>query len=150
MLIRSATSASRSVWSTLRGSVRASSAAAAAPAAASAAAEPLTPAEVYRAFETRLATERAAALAGGGAKRVAVQHGKGKLTARERVELLADPGTFREYDQLVTHRCTDFGMEADHMPGDGVVTGHCLVNGRLTFVFSQDFTVAGGEGRGAG
>ena len=107
-------------------------------------AEPPTPAEIFKRFEARLEAERAAALAGGGPKRVATQHAKGKLTARERVELLADPGTFREYDQLKAHRCVDFGMEKESAPGDGVVTGHCLVNGRLTFVFSQDFTVAGG------
>ena len=79
-----------------------------------------------------------------GADRIAKQHEKGKLTARERVALLADPGTFRETDQLVVHRCADFGMERERMPGDGVVTGSCLINGRLCFVFSQDFTVAGG------
>jgi propionyl-CoA carboxylase beta chain len=109
-------------------------------------------------------------------ERIAKQHEKGKLTARERIQLLADPGaeeaarrrerhadmwrlhmprsvvplpdltagTFRETDQLVAHRCSDFGMEREKMPGDGVVTGSCLINGRLFFVFSQDFTVAGG------
>ena len=80
-----------------------------------------------------------------GAQRVDKQHEKGKLTARERIELLADPGTFRETDQLVTHRCSDFGMDRERMPGDGVVTGSCLVHGRLTYIFSQDFTIAGGS-----
>jgi propionyl-CoA carboxylase beta chain len=73
------------------------------------------------------------------------QHEKGKLTARERVEVLLDEGSFREYDQLKRHRCTDFGMEKDASPGDGVVTGHGYVNGRLVYVFSQDFTVHGGS-----
>jgi len=72
---------------------------------------------------------------------------QGKLTARERVELLVDPGSFREYDMFVEHACTDFGMDdpANKIPGDGVITGHGQVNGRLVFVFSQDFTVFGGS-----
>jgi propionyl-CoA carboxylase beta chain len=74
---------------------------------------------------------------------VAKQHEKGKLTARERVELLLDAGSFKEYDMLVEHRCVDFGVE--RFAGDGVVTGHGTVNGRLVFVFSQDFTVHGGS-----
>jgi propionyl-CoA carboxylase beta chain len=104
-----------------------------------------TPAEAYARFAARLGEARAHALAGGGAERIAKQHKAGKLTARERIDLLADPGSFRETDQLVTHRCADFGMDRDRVPGDGVVTGHCTVNGRLAFVFSQDFTVAGGS-----
>ncbi|KAF1788506.1 ClpP/crotonase-like domain [Phytophthora cactorum] len=88
---------------------------------------------------------RKRALEGGGAERVAKQHEKGKLTARERIELLLDKGTFREYDMLKSHRCSDFGMEKQQYPGDGVVTGRGLINGRLTFVFSQDFTVFGGS-----
>lgn len=84
-------------------------------------------------------------LLGGGQKRIDSQHSKGKLTARERIDLLADPGSFREYDQFVTHRCNDFGMDKESYPGDGVVTGHCTINGRLCFIFSQDFTVAGGS-----
>ncbi|MGB0683016.1 MAG: acyl-CoA carboxylase subunit beta [Magnetovibrionaceae bacterium] len=87
--------------------------------------------------------ERAAL--GGGEKRIANQHKKGKLTARERIELLFDPGTFEEWDMFVEHRCTDFGMAEETVPSDGVVTGYGLVNGRIVFVFSQDFTVFGGS-----
>jgi propionyl-CoA carboxylase beta subunit len=86
-----------------------------------------------------------AALTGGGEERIQKQHADGKLTARERIELLLDPGTFVELDRLVTHRCTDFGMEKQKWPGDGVVTGWGLVDGRKTFVFAQDFTVVGGS-----
>ncbi|MCX7890682.1 MAG: acyl-CoA carboxylase subunit beta [Rhodobacteraceae bacterium] len=92
-----------------------------------------------------LEARRAAARAGGGERRVAAQHAKGKLTARERIELLLDEGSFEEFDMFVTHRCTDFGMEADRPAGDGVVTGWGTVNGRLVYVFSQDFTVMGGS-----
>jgi propionyl-CoA carboxylase beta chain len=74
-----------------------------------------------------------------------LQHARGKLTARERVELLLDDGTFREMDRLKSHRCTDFGMDAVSMTGDGVITGHGYINGRLVYLFSQDFTVAGGS-----
>ena len=81
---------------------------------------------------------------GGGQKRIDAQHGKGKLTARERLDLLLDEGSFREYDMLKTHRCVDFGIEAQQPPGDGVVTGHGTIDGRTVFVFSQDFTVFGG------
>ncbi len=88
---------------------------------------------------------RARARAGGGERRAQAQHSKGKLTARERIELLLDPGSFEEYDMFVEHRCTDFGMEDQKVPGDGVVTGSGTVNGRLIFVFSQDFTVFGGS-----
>ena len=105
----------------------------------------LTPSEIYKKFLGRLEAARAAALAGGGEARVAKQHRGGKLTARERIELLADPGTFRESDQLVAHRCSDFGMERESTPGDGVVTGSCSIRGRPAMVFSQDFTVAGGS-----
>ena len=87
----------------------------------------------------------AAARAGGGPARVDRQHSAGKLTARERVELLLDPGSFVELDALVTHRCRDFGMEKTSIPGDGVVTGYGTVNGRLAYVFAQDFTVWGGS-----
>ena len=66
-----------------------------------------------------------------------LQHKGGKLTARERVELLVDPGTFTEYDSLVTHRCTDFGLEKSHDPGDGVITGHGLVNGRNVYMVAR-------------
>ncbi|MET1027375.1 MAG: acyl-CoA carboxylase subunit beta [Dongiaceae bacterium] len=87
---------------------------------------------------------RAAARAGGGLRRVDAQHAKGRLTARERVELLLDPDSFEEWDMFVEHRCSDFGMADNKIPGDGVVTGYGTVNGRLVFVFSQDFTVFGG------
>jgi len=85
------------------------------------------------------------ALVGGGEKRIEAQHKKGKLTARERVELLMDPGSFEESGQFVEHRTVEFGMERDRPLGDGVVTGYGTVNGRLVFVFSQDFTVFGGS-----
>ena len=92
-----------------------------------------------------LETRRNAARMGGGEKRIAAQHSKGKLTARERIELLLDDGSFEEFDMFVTHRCTDFGMEKDRPAGDGVVTGWGTINGRLVYVFSQDFTVMGGS-----
>src|SRR5204863_886269 len=88
--------------------------------------------------------ERRAEL-GGGAARQKRQHDAGKLTARERVDLLFDPGTFEEVDKLVTHRCRDFGMDEQIVPGDGVVAGHGLVDGRQVFAFAQDFTVFGGS-----
>ena len=93
----------------------------------------------------QLEEKREMARLGGGQKRIQAQHAKGKLTARERVELFLDPGTFEEWDLFVEHRCTDFGMDESHTPGDGVVTGYGTVNGRLVFVFSQDFTVFGGS-----
>jgi propionyl-CoA carboxylase beta chain len=93
----------------------------------------------------QLEEKRAAARAGGGAKRVAAQHGKGRLTARERIELLLDAESFEEWDMFVEHRSNDFGMAEQKVPGDGVVTGYGTVNGRLVFVFSQDFTVFGGS-----
>jgi len=92
----------------------------------------------------KLEEKRAAARLGGGEKRIAAQHAKGKLTARERIDVLLDEGSFEEVDMYVEHNCTDFGMEAEHIPGDGVVTGSGTINGRLVFVFSQDFTVYGG------
>ncbi|GAA6119334.1 acyl-CoA carboxylase subunit beta [Acidovorax sp. FG27] len=92
----------------------------------------------------QLEHKRALARLGGGQKRIDAQHKKGKLTARERIELLLDDGTFEEWDMFVEHRCTDFGMEGNRPPGDGVVTGYGMINGRLVFVFSQDFTVFGG------
>src|SRR4029078_9373109 len=96
--------------------------------------------KIIEALEAR----RAEARLGGGQKRIDAQHGKGKLTARERLELLLDAATFEEWDMFVEHRCTDFGMENSKIPGDGVVTGYGMINGRLVFVFSQDFTVFGG------
>ncbi|HUO86322.1 MAG TPA: acyl-CoA carboxylase subunit beta, partial [Thermoanaerobaculia bacterium] len=92
-------------------------------------------------LEERLARARA----GGGEERIERQHAAGKLTARERVELLLDPGSFVEIDALVTHRCTDFGMEEQRVPGDGVVCGYGTVDGRLVYLFAQDFTVFGGS-----
>lgn len=93
----------------------------------------------------KLEAKRAAALLGGGERRIKAQHRRGKLSARERVELLLDPGSFEETDMFVEHRCTDFGMAQQTIPGDGVITGHGTINGRLVFVFSQDFTVFGGS-----
>src|SRR5512143_3757222 len=88
---------------------------------------------------------RALAEQGGGEVRIAQQHKKGKLSARERLDLLLDPGTFVELDRFVTHRATDFGLADQLVPGDGVVTGYGRVDGRLVYVFSQDFTVFGGS-----
>jgi len=93
----------------------------------------------------QLQEKRAGARAGGGPKRIESQHQKGKLSARERIELLLDAGSFEEWDMFVEHRCHDFGMGEQQIPGDGVVTGYGTVNGRLVFVFSQDFTVFGGS-----
>ncbi|MBF0267517.1 MAG: acyl-CoA carboxylase subunit beta [Alphaproteobacteria bacterium] len=93
----------------------------------------------------QLEEKRERARKGGGERRIAAQHNKGKLTARERIELLLDPGSFEEWDMFVEHRCHDFGMDKETIPGDGVVTGYGTVNGRLVFVFSQDFTVFGGS-----
>ena len=92
-----------------------------------------------------LERRRAAAKLGGGQKRIESQHAKGKLTARERIEVLLDEGSFEEVDMYVEHNGTDFGMDASHIPGDGVVTGSGTINGRLVYVFSQDFTVFGGS-----
>ena len=93
----------------------------------------------------RLEEKREGARTGGGERRIQAQHAKGKLTARERLELLFDPGSFEEWDMFVEHRSTDFGMAEQKIPGDGVVTGYGTVNGRLVFAFSQDFTVFGGS-----
>ena len=93
----------------------------------------------------QLEAKRELARLGGGQKRIQAQHAKGKLTARERIELLLDAGTFEEWDMFVEHRCHDFGMADQTVPGDGVVTGYGMINGRLVFVFSQDFTVLGGS-----
>ena len=94
---------------------------------------------------TELENRRALARLGGGKKRIAAQHSKGKLTARERIELLLDQKSFEEFDMFVAHRCTDFGMEEKRPSGDGVVTGWGTINGRMVYVFSQDFTVFGGS-----
>src|SRR4026209_586342 len=93
----------------------------------------------------RLAELERLAELGGGEARLRKQHEAGKLTARERIELLFDSGTFEEVDKLVTHRCRDFGMEQSLIPGDGVVAGHGLIDGRQVFAFAQDFTVFGGS-----
>ena len=82
---------------------------------------------------------------GGGQKRIDAQHAKGKYTARERIQMLLDEGSFEEFDMFVTHRCYDFGMEKSHTYGDGVVTGYGTIDGRLVYVFAQDFTVSGGS-----
>lgn len=92
-----------------------------------------------------LERRRAAARLGGGERRIEAQHAKGKLTARERIELLLDDGSFEELDMFVEHRCAEFGMQDQRIPGDGVVTGWGAVNGRLCYVFSKDFTVFGGS-----
>ncbi|RJF88367.1 acyl-CoA carboxylase subunit beta [Oleomonas cavernae] len=93
----------------------------------------------------QLEKKREEARQGGGSKRVEAQHSKGKLTARERIELLLDAESFEEYDMFVEHRCADFGMDEQKIAGDGVVTGWGTINGRQVFVFSQDFTVFGGS-----
>jgi acetyl-CoA carboxylase carboxyltransferase component len=88
---------------------------------------------------------REKALLGGGKEKIEEQHKKGKLTARERIEILLDKGTFEEFDRFVTHHCYDFGMEKKRILGDGVITGYGKIKGRPVFVFSQDFTVFGGS-----
>jgi len=93
----------------------------------------------------QLEAKRAEAMLGGGQKRIDAQHAKGKLTARERLDILLDEHSFEEIDMYVEHNCVDFGMDEQHIPGDGVVTGSGTINGRLVFVFSQDFTVFGGS-----
>src|SRR5436305_7847170 len=98
-----------------------------------------------RSGSEELKARLAAAVRGGGPERMARQHAAGKMTARERVELLLDAGSFVEIDALVTHRCRDFKMEKTLIPGDGVVCGYGTVDGRLTYVFAQDFTVFGGS-----
>jgi propionyl-CoA carboxylase beta chain len=92
-----------------------------------------------------LERRREQARLGGGEKRIEAQHAKGRLTARERLEVLLDPGSFEEYDTFVEHNCTEFGMEKQKIPGDGVVTGSGTINGRLVYLFAQDFTVFGGS-----
>ncbi|MFV9874955.1 MAG: acyl-CoA carboxylase subunit beta [Rickettsiales endosymbiont of Dermacentor nuttalli] len=92
-----------------------------------------------------LENKRQMARLGGGQNRIDIQHSKGKLTARERIEVLLDPDSFEEYGMFVEHRCTNFGMEKNVISGDGVITGHGTINGRLVFVYSQDFTVLGGS-----
>ena len=93
----------------------------------------------------KLASKREEARIGGGQKRIDLQHSKGKLTARERIEILLDVDSFEECGLYIEHRCADFDMEDKKHPGDGVVTGQGTINGRLVFVYSQDFTVMGGS-----
>ncbi|ORZ36412.1 carboxyl transferase [Catenaria anguillulae PL171] len=93
----------------------------------------------------RIEAKRQASLLGGGQKRIDAQHAKGKLTARERISLLLDKDSFREYDAFVEHQCAEFDMEKNKITGDGVVTGHGTINGRQVFIFSQDFTAYGGS-----
>jgi acetyl-CoA carboxylase carboxyltransferase component len=88
---------------------------------------------------------RVKAKLGGGEKRIASQHAKGKYTARERVDMLLDEGSFEEYDMFKEHRCTNFGMEKQQFLGDGVVAGSGTIDGRVVYVFAQDFTVFGGS-----
>jgi propionyl-CoA carboxylase beta chain len=102
-------------------------------------------AETTAAKITHLRDLREQARQGGGERRITAQHAKGKLTARERIDLLVDPGSFVEIDQFVTHRSTDFGLAEEKYFGDGVVTGYGTVDGRTVYVFSQDFTVFGGS-----
>src|SRR2546430_15007428 len=92
-----------------------------------------------------LQQRRAESERGGGTDRIATQHGKGKMTARERLDLLLDPGSFVELDRFVTHRSTDFGLAEQKVLGDGVVTGYGRIDGRPVYVFAQDFTVFGGS-----
>ncbi len=103
------------------------------------------PAMRQNAIITELERKRDLARLGGGTDRIEKQHQKGKLTARERIEVLLDPESFEEFDMFVEHRCNHFGMEEQQIPGDGVVIGHGTINGRLVFVYSQDFTVFGGS-----
>lgn len=93
----------------------------------------------------KLVERRAEAALGGGLKRIDAQHAKGKCTARERIDMLLDAGSFEEFDMFVRHRCTNFGMEKKHFDGDGVVTGQGTIDGRLVYIFAQDFTVTGGS-----
>ncbi|XP_070538136.1 propionyl-CoA carboxylase beta chain, mitochondrial-like [Ptychodera flava] len=102
-------------------------------------------AAIMASVRSKINEKRKEALLGGGQKRIDTQHKKGRLTARERIHLLLDPNTFVEYDMFAEHSCSDFGMEDKKIPGDGVVTGYGTISGRLTYVFSQDFTVFGGS-----
>ena len=92
-----------------------------------------------------LEKRRANARLGGGQRRIDTQHKRGKLTARERIDLLMDENSFEEFDMYIEHRCTDFSMEKSKIPGDGVVTGWGTINGRVVYVFAKDFTVFGGS-----
>ena len=106
---------------------------------------PETGANFMKTILEALDDRRAGAKKGGGDKRIEAQHARGKLTARERIELLLDKGSFEEFDMFVEHRSVEFGMDKTKIPGDGVVTGWGTVNGRTVFVFAKDFTVFGGS-----
>lgn len=105
----------------------------------------LSPPDATKLQINQIEAVRQQSLMGGGPDRIKAQHGRGKLSARERIELLVDKNSFMEYDSFVIHRCHNFGMEKQTFPGDSIVTGHATVNGRLVFLFSQDFTVFGGS-----
>ena len=92
-----------------------------------------------------LENRRSEAKKGGGKDRTVSQHNKGKLTARERIEVLVDPDSFEEFDMFVTHRCNDFDLDKQYYPGDGVITGRATIQGQIIYLFSQDFTVFGGS-----
>lgn len=100
----------------------------------------MTTAEQYKKFEEldKFASQ------GGGVERVERQHANGHMTARERIDMLLDKGTFNEMDKFVIHHCTDFGMDKNHIPGDGIVCGYGKIDGRLVYVYAYDFTVYGG------
>ena len=100
---------------------------------------------MMRDIVSELEERRRVARLGGGEKRIEAQHARGKLTARERIELLLDPGSFEEIDMFVEHDCQEFGMQNNKVPGDGVVTGWGTVNGRPIYLFAKDFTVFGGS-----
>src|ERR671919_2640587 len=110
-----------------------------------AAADTLVDRPSLRSLVEDLHERRKRARLGGGEERIAQQHERGKLTARERLDLLLDANSFIEFDAFVTHRANDFGLDRERYLGDGVVTGHGTIDGRLVFVFSQDFTVFGGS-----
>ena len=99
----------------------------------------------HEGYPGRTGKTRAAGRAGGGEARIDAQHARGKLTARERIEILLDAGSFEEFDMFVEHRCTEFGTEKNRIPGDGVVTGWGTINGRMAYVYAKDFTVLGGS-----
>ena len=99
----------------------------------------------FNGYDCQLEAKRLEARQGGGQRRIDAQHARGKLTARERLELLLDPGSFEEFDMFVEHRCADFGMTEQKFPGDGVVTGWGTIDGRIVYVFAKDFTVFGGS-----
>ena len=100
--------------------------------------------EINKAYATFRERDRIASL-GGGVDKIEKQHESGKMTARERIEMLLDKGTFVELDKLMVHRCTNYGMDKNKIPGDGIVSGYGKVDGRQVFVYAYDFTVYGGS-----